>query len=108
MHLPDEGELLREIVQQQTRVGVIEELVPHVRQSKSQVVHGGYEVSRIAARRHRGGARFIPSRMPSFLSIPIESLLQSLPRCNAIAQTAHLSTLMHPDGDVGGTLGVEV
>ena len=55
MHLPDEGELLRERVQQQIRLGVIEDLLPHVRQAKSQVVHGGYEVSRIAARRHRGG-----------------------------------------------------
>ena len=38
----------------------------------------------------------------------METLLQSLPRCNAMAQTAHLSTRMRPDGDVGGTLGVEV
>ena len=55
MHLPDEGELLRERVQQQIRLGVIEDFLPHVRQAKSQVVHGGYEISRIAARRHRGG-----------------------------------------------------
>ena len=32
MHLRDEGELLRERVQQQIRVGVIEDLVPHIRQ----------------------------------------------------------------------------
>ena len=32
MHLPDERELLRERVQQQIRVGVIEDLVPHIRQ----------------------------------------------------------------------------
>ena len=31
MHLPDEGELLRERVQQQIRVGVIEDLLPHSR-----------------------------------------------------------------------------
>ena len=35
MHLPDEGELLREGVQQQIRVGVIEDYLPHVRQAKS-------------------------------------------------------------------------
>ena len=108
MHLPDEGELFRERVQHQIRVGVIEDLLPHVRQAKLQVVHGGYEVSRIVARRHRRGELFLPARTPRFLRIPIETLLQSLPRCNAIAQTAHLSTYMRPDGDVGGTLGVEV
>ena len=108
MHPPDEGELLRERVEQQIRAGVIEDLLPHVRQAKSQVVHGGYKVSPIAARRHGGGEQFLPARTTSFLRIPIETLLQSLPRCNAIAQTAHLSNLMLPDGDVGGTLGVEV
>ena len=36
MHLPDEGELLRERVQQQIRVGVIEDLLPHVHQAKSR------------------------------------------------------------------------
>ena len=108
MHLPDEGELLRERVQQQIRVGVIEDLLPHVRQAKSQVVHGGYEVSRIAARRHRGGEEFLPARTPSFLRIPIGTLLQSLPRCNVIAQTARLSILMLPDDDVCETLGMEV
>ena len=107
-HLPDEGELLQERVHQQIRLGVIEDLLPHFRQAKLQVVHGGYEVSRIAARRHRGGEQSLPARTLSFLRIPIETLLQSLPRCNAIAQTAHLSTLMRPDGDVGETLGVEV
>ena len=108
MHLPDEGELLWERVQQQIRVGVIEDLLPQVRQAKSQVVHGGYEVSQIAARRHRGGEQFLPARTPNFLRIPIETLLQSLPLCNAIAQTAHLSSLMRLNGDVGGTIGVEV
>ena len=77
MHLPDEGELLRERVQQQIRVGVIEDLLPNVRQAKSQVVHGAYEVSRIAARRYRG-KQFFPARTPSFLRIPNETLLQSL------------------------------
>ena len=108
MDLPDAGELFRERVRQQIRVGVIEDLPPHVCQAKSQAVHRGYEVSRIAARRHRGGEQFLPARTPSFLCIPIETLLQSFPRCNAIAQTANLSTLMRTDGDVGGTLGVEV
>ena len=108
MHLSDEGELLWERVQHQIRVGVMEDLFPHVRQEKSQVVHGGNEVNRIAARRHRGGEQFLPARTPSFLRNPIETLLQSLPRCNAIAQTGHHSTLMRPDGDVGGTLGVEI
>ena len=108
MHLPDEGELLWERVQQQIRVGVIEDLLPQVRQAKSQVVHGGYEVSQIAARRHRGGEQFFPARTSSVLRIPIETLLQSLPRCTAIAQTPHLSTLMRPDGDDDGTLGVKV
>ena len=75
---------------------------------KSQVVHGGYEVSRIAARRHRGCEQFLPARTPSLFRIPIETLLKRLPRCNAIAQTAHLSTLMRPHGDVGGALGVQV
>ena len=88
MHLPDEGELLRERVEQQIRLGVIADLLPHVRQAKSQVVHGGYEVIRIAARRHRG-EHFLPARTPSFFRIPIETLLQSLTRCNVIAQTAH-------------------
>ena len=108
MHLPDEGELFRERVQHQMRVGVIEDLLPHVRQAKLQVVHGGYEVNRMAARRHRGGKLFLPARTPRFLRIPIETLLQSLPRCTAIAQTPHLSTLMRPDGDDDGTLGVKV
>ena len=108
MHLPNEGEIVRERVQQHIRVGFIDDLVPHVRQAKSEVVHGGYEVSRIASRRHRDGEQFLPARTPSFLRIPIVTLLQSLPRCDAIAQTAHLSTLMRPDGDDGGTLGVEV
>ena len=94
MHLPDEGELLRERIQQQIREGVIEDLLPHVRRAKSHVVHGGYKVSRIAARRHRGGEQFLPALTPSFLRIPIKTLLQSLPRCNAIAQTAHLSTCL--------------
>ena len=74
MHLPDEGEL-REGVQQQIRVGTIEDLLPHVRRAKSQVVHGGYEVSRIAARRHRGDEQFLPARTPSFLGILSETLL---------------------------------
>ena len=43
MHLADEGELLGKRVKQQIRLGVIEVLL-HVRQAKSQVVHGGYEV----------------------------------------------------------------
>ena len=65
MHLPDEGKLLRERVQQRIRVGVIEDLLPHVRHAKSQVVHGGYEVNWIAARRHRGGEQFLPARTQS-------------------------------------------
>ena len=77
MHLPDEGNLLRERVQQQIRLGVIEEFLPRVRQMKSHVVHGGYEVSRIAARWHRDGEEFHPARTPRFLRIPIETLLQS-------------------------------
>ena len=93
-------------VQHQIRVGVIENLLPHVRQAKLQVVHGGYEVSRMAARRHRGGEQFLLARTPRCIRIPIETLLQSLPRCNAIAQIAHLSTLMRPDGE--RTLVVEV
>ena len=89
MHLPDEGELFRENVQQQVRVGVIEDLLPHVLQSKSQVVNIRYEVSRITARLHRGCVQLLPARTASFLRIPIETLLQSLTRCNVIAQTAH-------------------
>ena len=108
IHLPDEAELLRERVQQKIILGVIEYLLPHVRQAKSQVIHGGYEVSQITARRHHGGEQCLPSHTPSYLRIPIKTLLQSPPRCTATAQTAHLSTLMRPEGDVGGTLGVEI
>ena len=103
VHLLDEFELLRERVQEQISVRIIENFLPHVRETQPKVIHLCDEVSRVTSGTHRAGEELFPARPPGFLRISIEVLLQGFPSRNSITQAALFRALMRPHGDIRRT-----
>ena len=103
VHLLDEFELLRERVQEQISVRIIENFLPHVRETQPKVIHLCDEVSRVTSGTHRAGEELLPARPPGFLRISIEALLQGFPSRNSITQAALFRALMRPHGDIRRT-----
>ena len=84
----DELEPRREGIKKQVRVGLVEDLLPHVLQTEQEIVHGGDEASGIVAYFHFILVELLPRRTPSFLGVAVETVLQGLSCCRSISRGA--------------------
>ena len=107
MHLPFELEFLREGIEQHIGVRVVEDLLPHVVQPQSQVVHCSDEVNWVATWFHGFREKNLPARTTGFFRVAVETLIQGVSSGSQVAHAAQLLALVCPDGDVRGSFGHE-
>ena len=88
MHLLYDVEFLREGIEHHIGVRVVEDLLPHVLQPQTQVVHCSDEVSWFATWFHGLGETFLPARTTGFVRAAVETLLQGVPSGSPVAHAA--------------------